>query len=286
MSGGNRMIKIWIKKLLYIVTAIILISIGVNMFLGPHNIAAGGLTGLAIILEEWLGLSRSVVVMVGNGALLIVTFIFLGRETFLNTVIGASLLPFFIGIIPQYTLVNDTMLSMIVGSALSGIAVTMLYSNNASSGGTAIPPLIFKKLFNLSPSIGLFLTDGLVVILSLWVFSVDAFFYAITSIFITSVVMSYLENGVNKKKMVYIISDMHDAIVNEVLHNIGRGVTIVPVVGAYRQDDKKMLVVTLDKRDYQQLLLIVDKHDKQAFMITNTVSDVHGEGFTYASGSV
>jgi len=256
------------------------------MFLGPHNIAAGGLTGLAIILEEWLGLSRSVVVLIGNGALIIVTFIFLGKEVFLNTVIGASLLPLFIRIIPQYTLVEDTMLSMVVGSALSGIAVTMLYSNNASSGGTAIPPLIIKKFFNISPSIGLFLTDGLVVILSLWVFSVDAFFYAITSIFITSVVMNYLENGVNKKKMVYIISDMHDAIVDEVLHNIGRGVTIVPVVGAYQQNEKKMLMVTLDKKNYQQLLAIVNTHDKQAFMITDTVSDVHGEGFTYESGSV
>ena len=276
----------WIKKLLYIVGAIILISVVVNIFLGPHNIAAGGLTGLAIILEEWLGLSRSMIVLIGNGLLLIVTFIFLGRETFLNTVIGASLLPVFIGIIPQYKLINDTMLSMVVGSALSGIAVTMLYSNNASSGGTAIPPLIFKKLFNLSPSIGLFLTDGLVVILSLWVFSVDAFFYAITSIFITSVVMNYLENGVNKKKMVYIISDMHDVIVEEILHTIGRGVTIVPVIGAYRQNEKKMLIVTLDKRNYQQLLTIVDSHDKQAFMITDTVSDVHGEGFTYESGSI
>ena len=280
------MIKKWIIKLLYIVTAIILISVSVNLFLGPHDIAAGGLTGLAIILEEWLGLSRAVIVMAGNGVLLIVTFIFLGRETFLNTVIGASILPFFIGIVPQYTLVNDPMLSMVVGSALSGVAVTMLYANNASSGGTAIPPLIFKKFFNLSPSIGLFLTDGVVVILSLWVFSVDAFFYAITSIFITSVVMSYLENGVNKKKMVYIISDMHDVIVDEILHNIGRGVTIMPVVGAYRKDEKQMLMVTLDKKNYQQLLTIVNKHDEQAFMITDTVSDVHGEGFTYASGSV
>ena len=281
-----KMLMKWIKKLLYIVGAIIIISVTVNMFLGPHNIAAGGLTGLAIILEEWLGISRSMVILIGNGVLLIVTFIFLGRETFLNTVIGASILPFFIGIVPRYTLINDTMLSMVVGSALSGIAVTMLYSNNASSGGTAIPPLIFKKMFNLSPSIGLFLTDGVVVILSLWVFSVDAFFYAITSIFITSVVMSYLENGVNKKKMVYIISEMHDVIVEEILHNIGRGVTIIPAVGAYRQDEKKMLMVTLDKKNYQQLLTIVDKHDKQAFMITDTVSDVHGEGFTYSSGTV
>ena len=280
------MLTEWVWKILYITGAIILLSVGVNWFLGPHSIAAGGLTGLAIIFEEWFGIGRSTIIFIGNGALLIVTFIFLGREIFFNTVIGATMLPIFIRFIPQITLVNDTMLSMIVGSVLFGVGVSILYANKASSGGTAIPPLIFKKYFNMNTAIGLFLVDGLVVILSLMVFSVDAFFYAVTSIFITSFTMNFLENGVNKKKMVYIISDQHDSIRNEILHTIGRGVTIVPVIGAYRQDEKNMLMVTLDKKNYQQLLSIVNEHDEQAFMITDTVSDVHGEGFTYESGSV
>jgi len=280
------MIKIWVKKLLYITLAIVILAVCVNMFLGPHSIAAGGLTGLAIILEEWLGLNRSMVILIGNGALLVITFIFLGREVFINTVIGAIMLPLVIGIIPQYTLIGDRMLSMMVGSAIFGVAVSILYFNNASSGGTAIPPLIFKKHFNLNPSIGLFLTDGVVVILSLWVFDVDAFFYAITSIFITSAAMNYIENGTNKKKMVYIISDVYETIAKDIMRDIGRGVTIIPAMGAFEQKEKPMLMVTMDTRNYQQLLGIVNKRDAEAFMITDTVSDVHGRGFTYESGSV
>jgi len=256
------------------------------MFLGPHSIAAGGLTGLAIILEEWLGISRMFVILIGNGVLLIVTLIFLGREVFINTVIGAIMLPLVIGIIPRYMLITDTMLSMVVGSAIFGVAVSILYFNNASSGGTAIPPLIFKKHFNLNTSIGLFLTDGVVVVLSLWVFDVNAFFYAITSIFITSAAMNYIENGTNKKKMVYIISDFYETIAEDIMHNIGRGVTIIPATGAFEKKDKPMLMVTMDTRNYQQLLGIVKKRDDEAFMITDTVSDVHGRGFTYESGSV
>ena len=98
--------------------------------------------------------------------------------------------------------------------------------------------------------------------------------------------MNYMENGINKKKMVYIISDMHDTIKNDILHEIGRGVTIIPVIGAYNNSNKQMLMVTLDTKNYQQLLTIVDKYDKKAFMITDTVSDVHGQGFTYESGSI
>jgi len=275
-----------LKRILYIIFAVALISISVNIFLGPHKIAAGGITGLAIILEELLSVQRSVVILVANGAVLILALIFLGREIFLNTVIGALLLPIFIGIVPQVTLVQDTMLSMVVGSVIFGIAVSILYRNNASSGGTAVPPLILKKYFNLSTSVGLFITDGIVVLLSLLVYSVDNFFFAITSIFITSATMNYIENGINKKKMVYIISERTDQICKEILHTIGRGATIVPVIGAYRQNQMHMIMVTLEIKDYRKLLEIVNSYDEKAFMVTDTVSDVHGEGFTYESGSV
>jgi len=278
--------KKWAKKIAWIIFAIAILSVCVNMFLAPHDIAAGGLTGLAIILESWIGINRSIIIYVGNAIVLALTFFFLGKEVFFNTVIGAALLPLFISFTPHITLISDRMLSMIVGSVFFGIAVSILYRNNASSGGTAVPPLILKKHFNLSPSIGLFLTDGIVVTLSLFIFDVDSFFFAILSIFITSVAMSYIENGMNKKKMVYIISKQHEQITQDVLHKIQRGVTQIPVVGAYKKNEKQMLMVTLGKKDYHQLLEIVDEYDKEAFMITDTVSDVHGEGFTYESGSV
>jgi len=276
----------WLKKVLYIAFAIGIIAVCVNMFLGPHHIAAGGITGLGIILEEWFAIDRSIVVLVANALILVVTYIFLGREVFFNTVIGATLLPIFIGIVPHVTLINDTMLSMVIGSVLFGIAVIILYKNNATSGGTTIPPLILKKYFNLNTAIGLFIIDGIVVVSSLFIFSVEAFFYAIFSIFITSVTMSYIESGLNKKKMVYIISEMNDVIRKDILEKVDRGVTIVPVIGAYKQKEMNMLMVALNSRNYQQLLTIIDKYDKQAFVITSTVSDVHGQGFTYSSGSI
>lgn len=278
--------KNWFKKIIYITLSIVLIAVAVNMFLGPHNIAAGGITGLAIILEELYNIDRSLVVFIFNMAILVITYIFLGKEVFFNTVIGAILLPIVMGVVPQTMLVNDTMLSMIVGSILFGIAVSILYNNNASSGGTSIPPLILKKYFNISTSIGLLFTDGMVVILSLFVFSVDAFFFAITSILITSATMNYIESGINKKKIVYIISDMTDTISQDIMKDISKGVTVIPVIGAYKKKEMQMLMITLNSKEYHQLVTIVNKYDKDAFMITDTVSDVHGRGFTYESGSV
>jgi uncharacterized membrane-anchored protein YitT (DUF2179 family) len=124
---GLMKLKHWLKKLFFIVISIVIIAVVVNMFLGPHSIAAGGLTGLAIILEDWIGLGRSTTIYIGNGLVLILALAFLGKEVFLNTVIGAGLLPVFVAIVPRFMLVEDRMLSMVVGSALFGIAVSILY---------------------------------------------------------------------------------------------------------------------------------------------------------------
>ena len=275
-----------VKKLANIVFAIVVLAVAVNMFLGPHQIAAGGLTGLAIILEQWLNIDRSLVIYAGNGILLIVVLFTLGKEVFFNTVIGAGLLPVFISIVPQYRLVEDTMLAMVIGSVLFGIAVNILYTNKASSGGTAVPPLILYKYFKLNKAVGLFIADGFVVVLSLVIFSVDSFFFAVVSIFITSVTLSYIENGLNKKKVIHVISDKHELIMRDVMEILDRGVTIVPIIGAFDKNQKNMLMIVIAKKDYRRLVEIVDTHDKSAFMVTDVVSDVHGKGFSYDSGTV
>jgi len=276
----------WIKKLAFITLSIAIVAVCVNMFLGPHSIAAGGITGLAIILESLLGFDRAITVLAANGVILVSTIIFLGREVFFNTLIGAALLPVFIEIVPQVMLVNDPMLSMAAGSIMFGVAVSILYANNASSGGTSVPPLILKKYFRLNTSIGLFISDGAVIVLCLIVFSVDAFFYSIFSVLLTAITMRYIESGMHRRKMVYIISEESEAITEDILTKINRGVTLVPVLGAYERKEKHMLMVTLDAKNYRDLVAVVNEHDKYAFMVTDTVSDVRGRGFTYDSGSV
>ena len=275
-----------IIKFVYIIIAVAGVAVSVNMFLGPHHIAAGGITGLAIIFDTLFGFDRSITILAANVLIIVAALIFLGKEVFINTVLGALLLPVFIRFIPQITLVGDTMLSMLAGSVIMAISASILYANHASTGGTTLPPLIFKKYFGLSPSIGLLISDGLVIALSLIVFNVDSFFYAIFSVTITAIAMGYIESGLLKRKMVYIISDQSEEITKEIQTKLDRGVTLVPVIGAYERKEREMIMVTMDSKNYRDLLDIVREHDEDAFMITDNVSQVHGEGFTYNSGSV
>jgi len=275
-----------IRRILLIILAIALIAVAVNMFLGPHYIAAGGITGLAIIFETLFEFDRFITILVANAVILISALVFLGKEVFLNTLLGAAILPIFIRYIPQRMLVDDPMLSMLAGSVLMAIAASTMYANKASSGGTSLPPLILKKYTGLSTSIGLFLSDGVVILLSLIVFNVDAFLYAIFSITVTAIAMSFIESGMHKRKMVFIISDKSKEIAKDIMNEIGRGVTLVPILGAYERTEKEMILVTLNSKEYRDLRTVVNKHDEYAFMITDSVSEVHGRGFTYDTGSV
>jgi len=275
-----------LKKFAYIIVAVLGIAVSVNMFLGPHAIAAGGITGLAIIFDYMLGFDRSLTILVANVVIIVAALVFLGKEVFINTVVGALLLPVAIWLIPQITLVEDVMLSVIVGSVIVAIAASILYSNHASTGGTTLPPLILKKYFGISTSIGLLISDGIVILISLVQFGVEPFLYAVLSIGITAVAMGHIESGIRRRKMVYIISEKSETITTEIQTKLDRGVTLIPVVGAFERKKKDMIMVTMDSKNYRDLLAIVKENDEDAFMITDSVSEVHGEGFTYNSGSV
>src|SRR5699024_1270534 len=159
--------------------SIALIGVSINMFLGPHDVDAGGVSGVGILVEKALGIDRALTVLIFNVSLLDLAFIFLGKRDFYRSAIGSILLPISFAITPEIMVVDDQMLSVIFGSAIFACGVAILYKIEASSGGTTIPPLIMKKYTGLSPSIGLLICDAIIVVFNLFVFGVTEFFFAI-----------------------------------------------------------------------------------------------------------
>lgn len=271
-----------IKQTPIVAVAIALIGISINMFLAPHHIAAGGVSGIGILIEQVLGIDRAVVVLVLNGFMLIITFFFLGRPYFIRTVIGSIMLPISLAVVPEIMVTSDQLLSVIFGSAIFATGVAILYKIGASSGGTTIPPLIFQKYFGLNTSIGLLATDAVIVIFNLFVFGVEEFLLAILSLVITSIVMTYIETGLKRKTAVLIMSEQSiDNIKEKLLKNISRGITVFSVSGGYTGREKDMLMIVVSSQEYSAVIKLVDKIDKDAFVIAYNVSEVHGLGFTY-----
>lgn len=271
-----------ISDVAVILAAIIVIGLAINLFLGPHDIAAGGVTGIGILLEEVLDIDRSIVVSVLNGLLLILTFVFLGKKVFYNTLLGSLFLPIALAVIPKYMVTSDRFFSVVFGSILFAVAVAMLYRIGASSGGTTIPPLILHKYMGLNTAIGFFLTDALIVVSSVFVFGIESFLFAISSIILTSAVMAYIELGLDRKKAIFIMSESHlDDIKQALYQEVERGITVFDVRGGFQGKDREMLMIVLTRSEYQTALKAINAVDKQSFMIVYNVADVHGLGFSY-----
>ena len=265
-----------IRQVILITISIFIIGVSINMFLAPHHIAAGGSTGIGVLVEFASGLDRAIVVFAINMVMLLLALIFLGRRIFANMVIGSFLVPIALNYIPEMLLIQDRLVSVLFGSAIFGVGVAILYKIDASSGGTTIPPLILKKYFNLNTSIGLLATDAIVVFFNIFVFGFDSFFFAILSLVVTSAVMNYIETGMKRKKIVLVNSKKLTEIQEAVLAEGYKKIRLFPTRDALRQIDDHTLMLLLDNSEYPSTLRLIDAIDHAALVITYNVAEVHG----------
>lgn len=277
-----RQTKDFIWTYIKILFALLILGVSINLFLGPHHVAAGGVSGLGILFESAFGMNRALVILALNSLMLVLAILFLGKKLFLKVLFGSIVFPLVIAIVPETMVTSDRLLSVIFGSAIFALGVAILYNNNSSSGGTTIPPLIFKKYFHLNTSIGLLLTDAVVVSLNLLIFGFEEFLYAILSIVITSIVMTYIETGLNRKKSIMIMSeDSLEEIRIRLTAEIGRGLTLLEAKGGYNRKPKEVLLIVTTDQEFTRIKPLIKEIDPTTFVIANNVAEVTGSGFTY-----
>lgn len=271
-----------VKHVMKIAVAVLILAISINLFLGPHHIAAGGASGIGILVESALGINRSVVVLAINVVVLILAAIFLGKKIFFSTLIGSLLFPLALRVVPTIKVTDERLLSVIFGSIIFAAGVAILYNIQASSGGTTIPPLIFEKYFGVNTSLGLLLTDTVIVFMSLYVFGFEEFLFAILSLGITSIVMSYIETGLKRRKVVMIISQNYSEKIREQLaQEVKQNMMLFDVRNSQDKQNGEMIMVVLTGREYPKLKSMIEEIDPESFMVVYNVAEVHGLGFSY-----
>ncbi len=268
-----------ILRYLTIVVALEFVAISINFFYAPAKVAAGGATGFAILLNELVGIDRAVTVLVVNILMIILAAIFLDRGTTVRITFGSLLLPILLKITPSYQVLTDRTFAVLVGGAIFAFGVAMLYRVEASSGGTAVPPMILKKYFRIAPALSLLVIDLFVSLGNLLTDGLEAFILAVFSLIITSIVMNYIETGLDRRKMVYITSNDHIEAVKAYLKENDTSYTLMSVRGGYTDSDRDMLMVILENQDYNHLVRGVHQVDPTAFMIAYDISEAHGGTF-------
>lgn len=268
-----------ILRYLTIVVALEFVAISINFFYAPAKVAAGGATGFAILLNELVGIDRAVTVLVVNILMIILAAIFLDRGTTVRITFGSLLLPILLKITPSHQVLTDRTFVVLVGGAIFAFGVAMLYRVEASSGGTAVPPMILKKYFRIAPALSLLVIDLFVSLGNLLTDGLEAFILAVFSLIITAVVMNYIETGLDRRKMVYITSNDHIEAVKAYLKENDTSYTLMNVRGGYTDSDRDMLMVILENQDYNHLVRGVHQVDPTAFMIAYDISEAHGGTF-------
>lgn len=193
MVGEHIMIK-EIKKTPMILLGLIFISIGLNWFLLPHDIAAAGVGSIGHLVEINFSINRSLTVWSINLTMLVMAALFLGKLVFIKSVIGSLLFPIILGFVPMFALLSSHFISLIIGSLLFSLGVYSLYSVGASNGGITIPPIIFNKYFRLSISKGLLLTNLIIIFFNYITFGLLETASVILSIGISTLFITILTN--------------------------------------------------------------------------------------------
>lgn len=275
------------RKYLIIVVGSFLMALAINLIYEPLGLVTGGLSGLAIVVKDitqiiWKGgVPVWLFTTIVNIPLFIVSVKILGLRTMLNVFIGTVTLIIALFIIPIYDFgFNDMLLSSVVGGAISGVGLGMVFSVSASTGGTdLLATLIHRYKRHISVPFILTFIDGAIILIGALVFGIGNALYAIIAVFISAKVSDGILEGLKFAKMAYIISDEYDKIAKEIMTTLDRGVTGLSSTGMYSNIDRKMLFCVVSKKEIVKITEIAKKIDPKSFVIVNDVREVMGEGF-------
>ena len=267
-----------ISRFIYFILGMLLFSFSFNYFLLPNDLVFGGVSGLSIIFKNIL--DPSIFVFVVSSILLIISYIFLGKEKTFGSAVGSLLLPVFLKIMSFVTdnidKVDEVFLAVIFGGLLAGVGIGFVYKAGFTMGGTDIINQIIHKYFKISLGKCMLISDGSIVLCSFFSFGLIKFMYAVVVLYIISTMTDKVLLGISNSKAFYIVTSQVNEVKNYVMVKLGHGITIFDAVGGFSKEDQKVLFCVIPTRDYFKLKEGIHDIDKDAFFVVTDAYEVFG----------
>ncbi|MFW6267085.1 MAG: YitT family protein [Halanaerobium sp.] len=259
-----------------------LIALALTVFLVPNRIAAGGVSGLATVIYYITSFPIGITMLIINIPLFLAGLKIMGTSFGIRTIYGIVSLSVFTDLLqPNMTaLTNDLLLASIYGGVVGGIGLGIVFRSRGTTGGTDMIASLINYFTGITVGEGLLIADGVVVALAGIFFNLEVALYAAVTIFITSQTIDVVQEGLNFKKGVLIISDRADQINQMVVDDLNRGITEFEAKGGYTGDRKQVLLCIISRSEISELKKAVAEIDQDAFVIISNVHEVLGEGFT------
>ena len=258
-------------------------AVGISLFVEPNNIASGGVTGIAIILNKAESGSTGIWFFVINIPILLIGMWKFGFKFLMSTVYCTTIISVFTDLLSRYgsPLTSDVLVATIAGGMLTAIGMGGVFKAGATTGGMDIVVKLCKLKFPYMKTGSLFLImDFLVVLASAFVFQdIDRAFYSAMEVFVTSTLLDLVLYGKDGAKLIYIISDKSEKIAARLLDELNIGVTYMEGQGAYSGKEKKVIMCVTRKQMAPRAEEIVKEEDPNTFMIVSSASEIYGEGY-------
>ncbi len=267
------------KEFAIITFGAFLVSVAVFFFMLPSHVAVGSASALGMVLSNFIPLPISLIALAINVILLILGFVLIGNEFGAKTVYTSIMVPAFMGvfefIFPNFqSLTADPLIDLICYSIVVGMAMAILFSRNASSGGTDIIAKIMNKYMRIEIGRAVAISGIAIALTSALCYDTKTVVLSVLGTYFGGLVVDYFIFGLNIKRRVCVISPKLDEIVEFILHELHSGATLNEITGAYDNTPRKEVITIVDKHEYRKLMEFVRKTDPKAFVTVYSVSEM------------
>ena len=259
--------------------AIAIIAVAVYFFLVPSHTSISSMSGLGIVLSNFVPLPLSAITMILNVVLLIIGFFTCGKEFGLKTVYTSVMLPVFLGIFENIfpntgSITNSQELDVLCYILVVSVGLSILFNRNASSGGLDIVAKIINKYFHMELGKAMSLSGMCVALSAALVYDKKTGVLSVLGTYFNGIVLDHFIFDHNIKRRVCIITKKEEELRQFIVRDLHSGATIYEAIGAYNMEKRNEIITIVDKGEYQKLMKYINQEDPEAFITVYTVSDM------------
>lgn len=268
-----------IKETSILTVAVAIIAAAVYFFLVPSHASVSSISGLGIVLSNFIPLPLSAITMILNIVLLIIGFFTCGREFGVKTVYTSVMLPLFLGvferIFPDFgSMTNSQELDVLCYILVVSVGLSILFNRNASSGGLDIVAKIMNKYLHMDLGKAMSLSGMCVALSAALVYDKKTVVLSVLGTYFNGLVLDHFIFDHNVKRRVCIITKKEEELRQFIIHDLHSGATIYESIGAYNMEKRNEIITIVDKGEYQKLMNYMNREDPKAFITVYTVSDM------------
>ncbi|GGA61425.1 YitT family protein [Ornithinibacillus halotolerans] len=273
------------KNIIFILVGAAIFSFGIVNFNMQHNLGEGGFTGITLILYFAFNWDPAITNIILNVPILLIGWKFLGRNTFLYTIIGTLSVSLFLSVFQRYAfnfhIEDDLLLVALFAGVFIGVGLGIVFRYGGTTGGVDIIARIVHKYVGWSMGKTMFIFDFIVIATSIFtILALDQGMYTLVAVYVGARVIDFIQEGAYAARGATIISSKSDEIAKKIMKDMDRGVTVLNGRGSYTGEKRDVLFCVIGRNEIVKLKNILNTIDPHAFVAVGSVHDVLGEGFT------